>query len=255
MIDTVIFDMGGTLEDIWVSEESKLAAATEVLNILKKFNIATPISDVSEAFQELHNGWQRYSKYKFETDRELKPEEIWGNYILNDKFGLDFNKVKNIAEELSYIWEKTYFHRELRPGVHEMLEGLKSLGMKLGVMSNTSSLFGVFSVLKQHKLRNYFQDITLSSITGYRKPDPHIFWISLNQLQSLPSTSAYVGDTLSRDVVGPQKVGFAMTFHINSHLTEQSNSNNHFDGIRPTYSIKNIGEVYTILKNLKENNA
>ena len=36
MIDTVLFDMGGTLEDIFVDEESRQAASREVVRILQK---------------------------------------------------------------------------------------------------------------------------------------------------------------------------------------------------------------------------
>lgn len=48
------------------------------------------------------------------------------------------------------MWEITHYHRTLRPHVKEMLEGLKGLGMKLGVISNTASLYQVFDVLKDY---------------------------------------------------------------------------------------------------------
>ena len=36
MIDTVLFDMGGTLEDIFVDEESRVEASRQVLEITKE---------------------------------------------------------------------------------------------------------------------------------------------------------------------------------------------------------------------------
>jgi len=68
------------------------------------------------------------------------------------------------------MWEVTHYHRALRPKVKEMLEGLKGLGMKLGVISNTAALYQVFRTLEEYGIRDYFQDVTLSSVTGYRKP-------------------------------------------------------------------------------------
>ena len=121
--------------------------------------------------------------------------------------------------------------------------------MKLGVVSNTASLYQVFWILKEYGIRDYFQDVTLSSVTGYRKPDPNIFLVSLKQVQSDPSTCAYVGDTFSRDVIGPQKLGFGATFHIHSHLTA-SRDKDVPEGVKATYSISEIYEVYTILKEL-----
>lgn len=103
--------------------------------------------------------------------------------------------------------------------------------------------------MKEYGIRDYFQDVTLSSVTGYRKPDPNIFLVSLKQVQSDPSTCAYVGDTFSRDVIGPQKLGFGATFHIHFHLTA-SRDKDVPDSVKATYSISEIYEVYTILKEL-----
>ena len=245
MIDTVLFDMGGTLEDIFIDEESKIASAEGVLRILAAHG--HPLSlDVPAAIQAFADGWDRYAAYRGPTNRELKPEEIWGNYILTE-LGLDFDTVKPFAEELAHMWEVTHYHRGLRPHVKEMLEGLKGLGMKLGVISNTAALYQVFRTLEEYGIRDYFQDVTLSSVTGYRKPDPNIFLVSLNQIRSNPKTCAYVGDTYSRDVIGPQNLGFGATFHIHSFLT-QSRDGDVPKEVRPTYSIQDIYEVYTILK-------
>ncbi len=249
MIDTVLFDMGGTLEDIYTDDESRAASAEGVLRILRRHGIdlERPLPDM---IRELDEGWNRYADYRGPTNRELKPEEIWGNYVLTG-FGLDFDTVKPFAEELAHMWEITYYHRSLRPGVREMLSGLKGLGMKLGVISNTASLYQVFRILEEYGIRDYFQDVTLSSVTGYRKPDPNIFWVSLNQVRSDPSTCAYVGDTFSRDVIGPQQVGFGVTFHIHSFLTASRDKEVPKD-VRATYTIQEIGEVYTILKELTQ---
>ena len=199
MIDTVLFDMGGTLEDIWVDDESRHSSIQGVLDILRAHGIDLNM-DFETTAQSINAGWER--------------------------------------------------HRTLRPHVKEMLEGLKGLGMKLGVISNTASLYQVFDVLKDYGIRDYFQDVTLSSVTGYRKPDPNIFLVSLHQVQSDPASCAYVGDTLSRDVIGPIRMGFGATFHIDSYLTKLKDTNVPAD-VKPTYSVKDIYEVYTILKDAR----
>ncbi len=72
MIDTVLFDMGGTLEDIFTDEESREASAREVLRILKEKGILVP-DDVASARKKLADGWDRYAAYRGPTNRELKP--------------------------------------------------------------------------------------------------------------------------------------------------------------------------------------
>jgi putative hydrolase of the HAD superfamily len=245
MINTVLFDMGGTLEDIYIDETSKQESAQGVLRILRAHGLGLDL-DTPAAVRLLAEGWDRYAAYRGPTNRELKPEEIWGNYVLTET-GLDFDAVRPFAEELAHMWEVTHYHRRLRPRVKEMLEGLKGLGMKLGVISNTAALYQVFRTLEDYGIRDYFQDVTLSSVTGYRKPDPNIFLVALNQVRSTPAECAYVGDTYSRDVIGPQKLGFGATFHIHSFLT-QSRDGDVPKEVRATYTIQDIYEVYTILR-------
>ena len=245
MIDTVLFDMGGTLEDIHVDDESRHASIQGVLDILRAHGI-DPDKDFETAASVINAGWERYGAYRDPRQRELKPEEIWGSFVLTD-FGLDEESVRPYAEELAHMWEVTHYHRALRPHVREMLEGLKDLGMKLGVISNTASLYQVFDILKEYGIRDYFQDVTLSSVTGYRKPNPNIFMVSLHQVQSDPAHCAYVGDTISRDVIGPIRMGFGATFHIDSYLTRLKDTHISPD-VKATYNIQDIYEVYTILK-------
>lgn len=245
MIDTVLFDMGGTLEDIHVDDESRHASIQGVLDILRAHGI-DPDKDFETAASAINAGWERYGAYRDPRQRELKPEEIWGSFVLTD-FGLDEESVRSYAEELAHMWEVTHYHRALRPHVREMLEGLKDLGMKLGVITNTASLYQVFDILKEYGIRDYFQDVTLSSVTGYRKPNPNIFMVSLHQVQSDPAHCAYVGDTISRDVIGPIRMGFGATFHIDSYLTRLKDTHISPD-VKATYNIQDIYEVYTILK-------
>ena len=244
MIDTVLFDMGGTLEDIFVDETSKYEAAARVMEITKSHGFDIDM-DLESAEQKVKAGWDAYRVQRDSDDRELKPEEIWGNYVMPN-FGLTFEQVKPFAEELAHMYEVTHYHRALRPRVKEMLDGLKGMGMKLGIISNTASLYQVFEILDEYGIRDYFKDVTLSSVTGYRKPDGNIFKVSLYQMRSKAENCAYVGDTYSRDIVGASRAGFGETFHIHSQLTALKDVGTYDE--KPTHTISNIYDVYTILK-------
>ena len=244
MIDTVLFDMGGTLEDIFVDETSKYEAAARVMEITKSHGFDIDM-DLESAEQKVKAGWDAYGVQRDSDDRELKPEEIWGNYVMPN-FGLTFEQVKPFAEELAHMYEVTHYHRALRPRVKEMLDGLKNMGMKLGIISNTASLYQVFEILDEYGIRDYFKDVTLSSVTGYRKPDGNIFKVSLYQMRSKAENCAYVGDTYSRDIVGASRAGFGETFHIHSQLTALKDVGTYDE--KPTHTISDIYDVYTILK-------
>ena len=132
-----------------------------------------------------------------------------------------------------------------------MLEGLQGLGMKLGIISNTASLYQVFQILDDYGIRKFFRDVTLSSVTGYRKPDTNIFKVSLYQIRSKAENCAYVGDTYSRDIRGAIRAGFGETFHIQSQLTKIKDTG-HYD-VEPSHTIEDIYEVYTILRDEQAN--
>ena len=157
------------------------------------------------------------------NELEKKPEEIWPEYYMAD-FNLDREKLQEVAERLAGMWEVTYYHRELRPKVKETLEELKKRGYHLGVISNTASLYSVLDVLEQYGIRDYFEDVTLSSVTGYRKPHPSIFQISLRQMQAKPEECAYVGDTISRDIIGAKRMHFGAAIQIQSFLSAQKDA-------------------------------
>ena len=197
MITTVLFDMGGTLEDIWVDEASRTASIAELDRMLKSWGMDPGLSP--EALRaSVEKGWKRYDVVRTAGDVELKPTQIWADYILTD-FDFPREQLLPRCEEIAHMWEVTYFHRVLRPRVPEMLTELKDMG----------------------GIRGFFQDVTLSSVTGFRKPCRDIFTVSLRQMRSRPEECVYVGDTVSRDVIGSKQAGFAAAIQICSRLTRE----------------------------------
>lgn len=244
MIKAVMFDMGGTLEDLYSCERNDKAFAAKMMQILNDNGIFLPYTP-DELWGIVKPQLMAFKKQNEKTMLEAKPEYYWPEVAFA---GIDIDKVKlaEIAEEIAHAWEVTFYDRKLREHAAEMLKGLKELGLYVSVVSNTASLFQVFDSLEEYGVRQYFDDITLSSITGYRKPHPNIFRIALAQSGFKPEECAFVGDTLSRDVVGPRKMGYGRVFRIDSFLTPQKDIGK-FD-VEPDYVISDIYDVYTILK-------
>ena len=249
MIKAVMFDMGGTLEDLYSDEKNDRATAYALYEILKKHGIEVPY-EAEPLWEIVGKGINAYKKDSERTLRELKPEEIWPDWGFKD-IPVDREKLREVSEEIAHMWETTFYDRSLREHGAEMLKGLKEdLHMHVSVVSNTGSLFQVFDTLEKYGVRQYFDDITLSSVTGYRKPHPNIFTVALKQANLDPSECAFVGDTLSRDVVGPRRMGFGRVFKINSFLTKQKDIGKY--DVEPDYQITDIYDVYTLLKKERE---
>ena len=248
MITTVLFDMGGTLEDIFVDEASEQEAIEKLAEILKGCGL-DPKVDLEELKRRVDAGWKRYGAYRDSCDVDLKPVEIFCDYILTN-FDFPRAALEPHCEEIAHMWEVTHYHRSLRPRVKEMLQNLKDMGLKLGIVSNTAAMYQVFDILEEYGIRDYFQDVTLSSVTGLRKPCADIFTVSLREMQSKPEECVYVGDTVSRDVIGSKRAGFAKAIQICSKLTGEKDN-----GIRrefePDYMVEDIYEVYPIVQQLR----
>lgn len=244
MLDTVLFDMGGTLEDIRNTEETRARTAEAIVRVLGEHGIDTGLAP--ETLWALIWPNIKRCKDKCELTRiEMKPEEIWTAAFA--ELNIDCAAIAPFAEELAHMWEVTYYERALRPRVKETLAGLSELGLKLGVVSNTASLYQVFDSLEEYGIRGFFRDVTLSCVVGYRKPDPNIFRVALRQLRSDAAGSVYVGDTLSRDVAGPRACGFAKTIQIHSFLTDLKDTDC-VGRIRADHNISDISEVLQIMR-------
>ena len=247
MISAVMFDMGGTLEDIFVDSGSEWAAIDKLDEMLKEAGLDTGV-DREELKRRVDDGWKEYSAFRDASDVELKPVPIWRDYALKS-FGFPREVLEPLCEPIAHMWEVTHYHRALRPRVADMLQGLKDIGLKLGIISNTAAMYQVFDSLKEYGIRDYFADVTLSSVTGLRKPLPDIFYVSTHQLQVDPKDCVYVGDTISRDIIGSKRAGFACAIQIGSKLTCEKDSGvvREFE---PDHIISDIYDVYPIVKDI-----
>lgn len=246
MITTVLFDMGGTLEELYKNADIERNCYNAIYSLLLHHGL-DPIIDVDEFRYRISNGWKSYHKAREKDMRCVKPAELWCNYLLAD-FKFERNIIESISEELSCKWELSSYRRTLRPHSFEMLEGIKSLGLKLGIISDTPSLYQVFETLERYGIRHFFQDVTLSTFVGYRKPHQEMFQLSLRQMRSRAEECIYVGDTVRRDVIGCKQAGFAKAIQIPSVLAYSDNEVE--TQWKPDYIISNIYEVFEIVKQL-----
>lgn len=247
MLDSVFFDMGGTLEDVTFDTSTEQRVTRVLMDMLREAGLKVDMTP--DAFwNKIWPGVLRYKKYSQTNMVELKPEIIWPEYYLAD-FDFDRAVIEKIAEKLAGAWEVNYYNRALRPRVKEMLEALKADGYRLGVISNNASLDSVFDVLEQYGIRDYFDEVIVSSCTGYRKPNPGIFHIAMRMAQSKPENCAYVGDTVSRDLIGAKWAGFGKCILIKSFLTANSDrADNTQNAPEADHVITDIYDVATILK-------
>lgn len=118
------------------------------------------------------------------------------------------------AEEASIILETYQVGRIARPEAHDAMADLQQKGYGLGVISNMNTRTRVHRQLDEYGLTHWFSPIVISSHIGCRKPHPMIFHYAAS-LAGVPMSECwYVGDTISRDILGARRSGCAGVVRI-----------------------------------------
>jgi HAD superfamily hydrolase (TIGR01509 family) len=95
--------------------------------------------------------------------------------------------------------------RVMEPDTPAVLDGLRSRGHALGVISNADGR--VEADLVRSGLARHLATIVDSRVVGVEKPDPAIFRIALERMGVAPGDALYVGDVFSIDVLGARGAG------------------------------------------------
>jgi putative hydrolase of the HAD superfamily len=218
-IKAVVFDLGGTLEDLYYDDVLRLEATHGLQDLMIARGIETGLS-VAELYATLMSGLQAYQDFRDRTLRELPPEQVWPGYIFPGCSCADGALVA-AAEDLTFFFETRFYRRTLRPEAPCALATLAGRGLRLAVISNVMSRGQVPYALRTHGIAHHFDPVVTSVGLGWRKPSPRIFEETARLMELLPAACAYVGDTISRDVIGSRRAGYGLSIQIKSFLTER----------------------------------
>jgi putative hydrolase of the HAD superfamily len=89
--------------------------------------------------------------------------------------------------------------------VPPVLNALKSMGVKMGIVSNWDSRLP--GLLEDLGLARWFDVIVVSSAEGIEKPDPELFLRAVVRLQGTPRGALHVGDMPELDEAGARAAG------------------------------------------------
>lgn len=248
-IRAVFFDMGGTIERYWSSLELRMKAIPVLKNCLLSGGIDLGISD-QELLEVISAGYGRYHNWSIDSMEELPPSRVWAEFIFAE-IPIDPQKLSEVAEELMFTLERCFYKREMRPEVPQVLEVLRKMGLKIGLISNVCCRDLVPANLEQYCIRHYFDPIILSSEYGRRKPDPAIFHYAARLAKVPTGECAYVGDRISRDIVGARKAGYRLAVQIR-HDFEHGEDDS---GASPDAIIDQMTEILEILRSEQSNST
>ena len=229
-----VFDLYGTLIDIWTDENrEELWEGVALLLGDGEENGAS----VREEYLTLCK--KAYKGDKYELDLLFVFEEML------EKRGVE----KSVAPSLASEFRRLSMVRLRRfCGVKSMLVELKRAGAGVYLVSNAQSCF-TLDELRSTGLFPLFDGILISSDVGVKKPFPDIFRLAFEKFGISPDNSIYVGNDLRDDILGATNAGM-QTVYIK---TPQSGGYEDGSMPTPTYSVKNHREMKQLLLSLDKN--
>ena len=200
-IEAILFDMNGTLRAREPHEPTQHAAFERTKELLGK-------KDATKSFwEELERRTKDYGNWAQENLLQLPEKEIWTRWLLP---GAPTRQIEPIAAELTLAWSERKGRTVPKPGAEKTLLELKRRGYRLGVISNSMSSLDIPRSLDAFGWNDLFEVVILSTVEKCRKPTPEIFWAATRKMNLEPAQCAYLGNRISRDVVGCKRAGFGL---------------------------------------------
>ena len=106
-----------------------------------------------------------------------------------------------LGEWFAEGWRQMKVFRDVRPA----LRALRAAGYRLAVVSNWEP--SLAQTLERIGISHYFEAVVTSSVEGVWKPDPGLFRIALERLDTRAEATVSVGDHLERDFESARGVG------------------------------------------------
>jgi putative hydrolase of the HAD superfamily len=229
-IEAVIFDLYGTLVDIW-TDENDLSVYYCLCKFLHYYGVSFEPEELAARYQESAAGHLLDHPGPYgEIDVFLVFEDILTEGL------------RKAPERALVIWLARLFRSlstqrlGLFPDTLTALEEL-SANYRLGLVSDAQWVF-CEPEIRFLGLERFLETVVLSSRYFVRKPAPQIYSHALRAMQLQPSQALYVGNDPARDVPGPQAIGMPVVVI-------------HREGPPPAARvpvIKNLQEIFSVIQ-------
>src|SRR5512140_1436129 len=136
-VQAVFFDMGGTIETYGWTPELRIQETAGVQQLLADAGVHLGLAD-RQLCELISSGLDAYHQLSLQTMDELTPERVCNEFIFTG-YPAERQKLAVIAEDLMCYIETHYYQRAVRPEVPGVLEAIRKMGLKMGLISNVNS--------------------------------------------------------------------------------------------------------------------
>lgn len=203
MLKGTIFDLGETLIHLTVTwEQVREWRIKAIYEAFTEHGITLEISDLKQEYMRLHEEESEYAA------RTLEEIEIRESFVkLFDRLGLRPQQQPDMGDLVKRFFALEAESWALFPGIQEMLQQVRELGLKMGLLSNARNDWAVREIMRRLGLTRYFDVILTSASLGVRKPRPEPFLEMLKLLGIESAEAVMVGNSMEADIAGAVPLG------------------------------------------------
>jgi putative hydrolase of the HAD superfamily len=237
VLEAVLFDWGDTLMQFAYSPELVSAGHRAGLAAIGRDGLPE-VDALTEHFREEYEPlfWAPG------TIEEIEYPGLVRRLLADFGVEIDDDELGRYLQAEHTAWDPA---RILAAHTHPLLESLRELGLRLGLVSNAFDPgWLLHRDLEQMGIAQRLDFSVFSSEVGMRKPHPAIFERALEALQVEAERSLFVGDRLYEDVRGAAEVGM---------MTVQAlwfRADDHPDGAEPDHQAFTQLDVLNIVRRL-----
>ena len=208
-VDTVTFDLWQTL----ILDDRDLGRARTRRRLEGALDALTDAGYdfTPEQLQEAYRSCFRTCRAIHAEEKDVTFDEQVNIFINNIDENLSQRLDTEVADRISYWYAEAFFDfpPPVASGVYEVLEEVRRIGYRVGMISNTGMTPGRLfrRYLDQHNILGFFHVLTFSDEVKLCKPSTEIFHMTLDALGTTPDKAVHVGDHIQNDILGANRAG------------------------------------------------
>ena len=205
-IKAILFDLYGTLIDIETDESME-----KIYRGISRFLIYQGINLHWQNLRDLYYGiLQEQRQASSEQHPEIDVEAIWDTLLARQDLASK-SKRRDLKVYLAQLYRGLSLKRLRRfPHVKRVLNTLR-LSYRMAIVSDAQACFARAEI-GTAKLGATFDPVIISAEYGFRKPDPRMIRLALDQLRLTPGEVIFVGNDMYRDIYCAQQLGIKTVF-------------------------------------------
>jgi putative hydrolase of the HAD superfamily len=203
LLKGAIFDLGETLMHLTVTwEQVREWRIQAIHNALIEQGVDSNPAEIRREWLRLH---EEESDYTARTFEEIEIQESF--LKLFERLKVKREQQPNMGKLVKRFFALEAESWVIFPGVLQMLQQVRDLGLKMGLLSNARNDWAVKEIMNRLGLTAYFDAILTSAALGIRKPRPEPFREMLKLLAVGAAEAVMVGNSMEADIAGARPLG------------------------------------------------